>query len=589
MPQPASGALTRLLKKTTLARRFTVTGLLLLLLFLVVGGMFTLYYKDITRYQSEEQANSEKFRKDITTVTRDNHTSLERFTSMRKNSEIITQFYTDLSTLRQIGRQIALLTFKPREMRKIERLARSLEEWTQTPSGQNTHLEGASAQLKIQAARFGQEKDAFSAADVRQTIDQITGLIIDRALSANREFDEQMIATQASLEKVNHALETNILALEKTEASRIKSVAQGKAILLYVIIGGTVMITVIMAMLWMVRVFTREIRGITTYLNSVIHDSGRIHLEEPLPYTRNSKEELDFIARAINQVFNDMRTTLQQSIAAAHNNQNSSSSLQQTSQTLLSNIHTQMKQIDQLSNLVQDVGQNLDRAEDQAIQTTADLQENRKSMQEFVERLQEVISLLQSSSEQQTLVAAQVKGLSEQAAQTKGVLQMISDIADQTNLLALNAAIEAARAGEHGRGFAVVADEVRQLAERTQRSLGEIHANINLMIQGVGDNSDALSKVSDDISRITEGATSLVEDAIATRQRVENSVDVSSEVVEANTYIARRTKELIEEMRAALKLSEANRLSGEEMLSVGRTLDQDAQTLGRELSKFQIR
>lgn len=114
------------------------------------------------------------------------------------------------------------------------------------------------------------------------------------------------------------------------------------------------------------------------------------------------------------------------------------------------------------------------------------------------------VERIQSVANKEHELAGNLQSLSGNAQETKQILVTIGDIADQTNLLALNAAIEAARAGEHGRGFAVVADEVRKLAERTQKSLAETAATINILIQAINDNSDSLNKNMDEMVDLTK-------------------------------------------------------------------------------------
>jgi methyl-accepting chemotaxis protein len=219
------------------------------------------------------------------------------------------------------------------------------------------------------------------------------------------------------------------------------------------------------------------------------------------------RDEVTRLQQALQTMQTNLRDTLQQISGSATQVASAAEELNAVTEEGSRSLQQQNDEIEQAATAVNEMTAAVEEVASNAVSTSTASQQSSSSAIQGSQRVQETVTAIQQMTNDVETTAEQVRSLAGQTRDIGKVLDVIRAIAEQTNLLALNAAIEAARAGEAGRGFAVVADEVRALAHRTQQSTQEIEVMVSGIQQGSSQavasmqNSSARAQTTLDVAR----------------------------------------------------------------------------------------
>ncbi len=378
----------------------------------------------------------------------------------------------------------------------------------------------------------------------------------------------------------------SLLALNKTEVEtareRDTQTVQLAMRIMFITLGIAVAILLALAVVF-VRSIIRPLEQLRHTIVSVA--SGNDFTERAGAL---GKDEIAQTAEAFNRLLENVQTSLREVLDSAESISAASEKASSASHNSAESSENQSEAAASMAAAVEEMTVSISHISDNMHETLG----RARSAGEAANNGAQVIS--QAHAEMDKIAAtvvnasAAIDKLSNESSSISTILQVIKEVADQTNLLALNAAIEAARAGEQGRGFAVVADEVRKLAERTTASTEAIGKLVVSMQSSGRDAVNWMSTVTQQVSsgkQLSETAVGHIDGIRASSQHVVTAVnDISASINEQSST----TQSIAQQVETVARLSETNSLTSKETEAISRDLDHLSASLRQAVNKFHV-
>lgn len=346
--------------------------------------------------------------------------------------------------------------------------------------------------------------------------------------------------------------------------------AQGSAMLLVALVGGLGLAVAVVAYLVSVRTIARPVAAVAARLDDIAQGEGdlTVSLQE------RGNDELTAVSRGFNRFTAKIRDTVAEVSNAVAQLSQTSSQITGLTQTGIQQVETQRAETAKVVSATQAMIRSVENVAESAGSALHSAAQASSEAVTGRQQLQGTVAAIERLSGQVETVTQVIRDLEVESDAIGGVLDVIGGIAEQTNLLALNAAIEAARAGEQGRGFAVVADEVRTLASRTQASTTEIQRMIERLQAGAGRAANAIAE-----SRVQARETQV--SGASTGESLDRIVEAVTSIHGMNQQIAGAAEQqhamFVEVQECTANID----LSGEQMVLSYREMDRATESLNQ--------